>query len=73
MIDNEESKRQAIRSTNEKWEGHKEYGKLNRPCITKVKEVITGEKCTTIVKEYVRRDENLIEKFITLTMFSQKG
>ena len=45
---------------------------LNRPCITKVKEVITGEKSTTIVMEYVRRDENLIEKFITTTMFSQK-
>ena len=30
---------------------------LNRPCITKVKEVITGEKSTTIVMEYVRRDE----------------
>ena len=30
---------------------------LNRPFITKVKEVITGEKSTTIVMEYVRRDE----------------
>ena len=30
---------------------------MNRPCITKVKEVITGEKSTTIVMEYVRRDE----------------
>ena len=30
---------------------------LNRPCITKVKEIITGEKSTTIVTEYVRRDE----------------
>ena len=45
---------------------------LNRPCITKVKEVITGEKSTAIVMEYVRRDENLIEKFITITIFSQK-
>ena len=30
---------------------------LNRPCITKVMEVITSEKSTTIVMEYVRRDE----------------
>ena len=30
---------------------------LNRPCITKVKEVINGKKSTTIVMEYVRRDE----------------
>ena len=30
---------------------------LNHPCITKVKEVITGEKSTMIVMEYVRRDE----------------
>ena len=29
----------------------------NRPFIKKVKEVITGEKSTTIVMEYVRRDE----------------
>ena len=30
---------------------------LNRPCITKVMEVVTGDKSTTIVMEYVRRDE----------------
>ena len=28
---------------------------LNHPCITKVKEVITGEKSTTIVMEYKER------------------
>ena len=33
---------------------------LNRPCITKVMEVITSEKSTTIVMEYVKRDESLI-------------
>ena len=30
---------------------------LNHPCITKVKEVITSEKSTTIVMEYVRIDD----------------
>ena len=30
---------------------------LNRPFTTKVKEVKTGEKSTTIVMEYVRIDE----------------
>ena len=30
---------------------------LNHPFITKVKEVITGEKSTMIVMEYVRRDK----------------
>ena len=46
---------------------------LNHPCITKVKEVITSEKSTTIVMEYVRIDEKLKEKFMTITIFSQKG
>ena len=33
---------------------------LNNPFIMKVKEVIAREKSTTIVMEYVKRDESLI-------------
>ena len=33
---------------------------LNHPFIMKVKEVINSEKSTTIVMEYVKRDESLI-------------
>ena len=41
--------------------------------ITNVKEIKTSEKSSTIIMEYVMRDENLIEKFMTITIFSQEG
>ena len=45
---------------------------LNRPCITKVMEVITSEKSTTIVWSMLGEMKHLVEKFITITIFSQK-